>query len=86
MWKDDNDWQDGYTGQETVIINDFRGGIKYAVLLQLIDKWPAFVSRRGREPAPFLAKHVIITIVFWLGASSGDLKADGRAENHAENQ
>lgn len=61
VWKDDNGWQDGYTGQETVIINDFRGAIRYDQMLQLIDKWPYWVRRRGREPAPFLAKHVIIT-------------------------
>ena len=61
VWKDDRGWQDGYTGQETVIINDFRGSIKYNELLQLIDKWPHTLSRRGREPVPFLAKHVIIT-------------------------
>ena len=26
VWKDDNGWQDGYMGQEIVIIDDFRGG------------------------------------------------------------
>jgi len=62
LWKlNDNGWQDGYTGQETVIINDFRGEIKYNELLNMIDKWPFTVSRRAREPVPFLAKHVIIT-------------------------
>lgn len=61
VWKDDKGWQDGYTGQPNVIINDFRGAIPYNELLQIIDKWPYFVSRRGREPAPFLAKRVVIT-------------------------
>lgn len=57
----DNGWWDGYTGQETVIINEFRGQIAYSELLDLIDKWPKTVKRRNREPAPFLAKHIIIT-------------------------
>ena len=57
----DNGWWDGYTGQETVIINEFRGEIKYKELLELIDKWPKSVKRRGREPAPLLAKKIIIT-------------------------
>lgn len=57
----DNGWWDGYTGQEIVIINDFRGEIKYNELLQMVDKWPFSVKRRGREPLPFLAKTVIIT-------------------------
>lgn len=61
VWKNDNGWQDGYTGQETVIINDFRGEIPYNEMLQMVDKWPYFIRRRGREPAPFLAKLVIVT-------------------------
>lgn len=62
VWKlDDNGWQDGYTQQETVIINDFRGEIKYNDLLKLVDKWPEFVKRRNREPMPFISKHIIIT-------------------------
>ena len=61
VWKDDKGWQDGYSGQETVIVNDFRGSIPYGELLNLVDKWPHFVPRRGREPAPFLAKKFIVT-------------------------
>lgn len=57
----EDDWWDGYTGQGTVILNDFRGQLKYSELLTLIDKWPHSVKRRNREPAPFLAKIVIIT-------------------------
>lgn len=57
----DKGWWDGYDGQETVVINEYRGKIDYAQLLSLIDKWPKKVSRRGREPCPFVAKHVIIT-------------------------
>lgn len=57
----DNGWWEGYTQQETVIINDFRGEIKYATLLNLVDKYPFTVPRRGREPMPFLSKTVIIT-------------------------
>jgi len=62
LWKNnDKGWQDGYSGQETVIINDFRGEIPYNELLQLVDRWPHTLARRGREPVPFLAKTVIIT-------------------------
>lgn len=57
----DNNWWDGYTGQDTVIINEFRGQIPYSTLLQMIDKFPFNVPRRGREPVPFLAKKIIIT-------------------------
>lgn len=57
----DNGWWDGYKQQATVIINDFRGEMKYNELLQLIDKWPYSVKRRGREPMPFTSSLVIIT-------------------------
>ena len=58
---DDNGWWDGYVQQPTVIINDFRGSIKYSELLQMVDKWPYAVKRRNREPIPFVSKRVIIT-------------------------
>ena len=57
----DRGWWDGYCQQETVIINDFRGWIPYDELLQLVDRYPYSVRRRGREPMPFLSKKVIIT-------------------------
>ncbi len=61
VYPNDGGWWDGYTGQEIVIINEFRGGIMYNELLELLDKYPKTVRRRGREPVPFLAKKVIIT-------------------------
>lgn len=57
----DNRWCDGYVGQKVVIINDFRGHIPYEEMLQLVDKWPFWLPRRGREPVPFLAETVIVT-------------------------
>lgn len=60
---EDHGWFDGYTGQDTVIINDFKGEIKYGTLLKLIDKWPMNVPRRNRQPTPFVSKHIIITSI-----------------------
>ena len=57
------DWWDGYKGQETVIINEFRGEIRFSELLDLVDKWPKTVKWRCRESVPFLAKRVIITSI-----------------------
>ena len=57
----DNGFWNGYSGQETVIINEFRGQIPYGELLDLIDKWPKTVKVKGKSPIPFLAKHIIIT-------------------------
>lgn len=61
VYPNDLGWWDGYTNQETVIINEFRGGIPYGYLLELCDKYPVSVRRRGREPMPFTAKKLIIT-------------------------
>lgn len=57
----DKGWWEGYKQQETVCINEFRGQIAYGELLDLIDKWPKSVPRRGREPLPFTSKKIIIT-------------------------
>lgn len=57
----DDAWWDGYTGQEIVILNDFRGQISYSELLQLVDKYPHRVKQRCKEPVPFLAKKLIVT-------------------------
>lgn len=52
----------GYNGQEIIIINDFRGQIRYSELLTLVDKWPHMIARKfSEEGIPCLAKKVIIT-------------------------
>lgn len=63
VWKYEK-WQDGYTQQDIVIIDEFRGQIKYSELLMMIDIQPnCYVYRRNREPLPFTSKKVIITSV-----------------------
>lgn len=61
VWPRDKDWWDNYKQQEIVIINDFRGQIPYDRLLELLDKWPTWVSRRNRPPINFTSKKIIIT-------------------------
>lgn len=57
------DWWDGYMGQHTTIINEFRGQITFSELLDLVDKWPKTVKHRNSEPVPFLSKKLIITSI-----------------------
>lgn len=59
----DNGWWDGYKGEEVVIIDEFRANksIDFSMLLQLIDRYPYKVNRRGQEPRQFISKHIIIT-------------------------
>jgi len=58
-----DEWWDGYTGQEVVILNEFRGNIPFGDLMDLVDKWPKMIKRRGREPLPFLAREVRISSI-----------------------
>lgn len=57
------EWWDGYKGQETVILNEFRGQIAFSELLDLCDKWPKSVKWRNREPVPFLAKTIVVASI-----------------------
>lgn len=38
---------DGYFGQEVVLIDDFKGNIRYNFLLQLVDRYPMQVNVKG---------------------------------------
>lgn len=57
------DWWDGYKQQDIVILNEFRGQIKFAELLDLCDKWPKTVKWRNREPVPFISKTIIVACI-----------------------
>jgi hypothetical protein len=61
LWVKDGRFQDGYRGQPIVIMNDFRGHIPYDDMLNIVDKHPYFVNRKGRRPIPFISKTVIVT-------------------------
>lgn len=57
----EDQWWDGYKGQPIVILNEFRGQIRFGELLDLCDKYPKTVKIRNREPVPFLAQKLIVT-------------------------
>jgi hypothetical protein len=60
----EDEWWDGYTGQEIVILNEFRGQLTIGQLLKLTDRWVENVKQRCKEPVPFLAKEVRVTSCF----------------------
>ena len=39
----------------------FRGEIKFSEILNMRNRHPHFVPRRNKGPAPFLAKHEVVT-------------------------
>lgn len=57
----DTAWWDGYDGQMVVLLDEFRGEMKYHYLLQLLDKYPVSVPVKYRDPVPFTSERIIIT-------------------------
>lgn len=53
-------WFDGYDGHETVLIDDFSGGMKLSLLLRLLDKYPIQVPIKGGF-VDFKPKKIAIT-------------------------
>jgi hypothetical protein len=54
-------WWDNYEQQPIVVLNEFRGQIKFGELLDLCDKWPKTVPVRNNPSIPFTSKKIIIT-------------------------
>lgn len=52
-------WWDGYRGQETVIIDEFKGWIPQHIIKRLADKYPFQVETKGGV-VPFVAKRIIL--------------------------
>ena len=53
-------WWDGYAGEHTVVIDEFRGWIMNGEMCRLIDRYPMRVETKGGR-AQFTAKLIIIT-------------------------
>lgn len=60
----DDKWWDGYNFQEAVLLDDYRGEMKYNDMLQFLDKYQYTVPRRGRAPISMMAKRIYITSAF----------------------
>lgn len=71
----DKVWFDGYMGEETVIIDDFRGEIPIAFLLRLLDRYPMRVEPKG-DSIPLCATRWIITSNFPPRAWYPDLDSE----------
>lgn len=67
LWKYDGSgdqaWQDTYTGQPYVVINEFRGQLKFNDLLRLVSADVVEVRRRGGSAIPWLPKLVVINSI-----------------------
>lgn len=59
-WKPRGEWWDGYTNEQSVVIDDFYGWIKYDELLRLGDRYPLLVPTKGGY-SQFTASTIAIT-------------------------
>lgn len=67
-------WFDGYEGQEAVLIDDFKGHIRYNLLLQLLDRYPMRVNTKGGT-TNWCPKRVYITSNYPVNEWYKDTKA-----------
>lgn len=58
--KQRSNWWDGYTNQETVLIDDFYGWLPFDEVLRLCDRYPMLVQTKGSQ-VNFVAKRIIFT-------------------------
>ena len=59
-WKPRSDWWDGYSGQDTVVLDEFYGWLPFDLLLRLCDRYPLNLQIKGGT-INFTAKNIIIT-------------------------
>jgi len=60
-WKQRSNWWDGYQQQETVVIDEFYGWLKFDTLLRLCDRYPMLVESKGGQIQLGGCKRIIFT-------------------------
>lgn len=59
-WKQRSQWWDNYSGQDTVIIDEFYGWLPYDLLLRICDRYPLLVETKGGQ-VNFVASKILLT-------------------------
>lgn len=59
-WKMPNKWWDGYDGHADIIMDDFYGWIRLAILLRLLDHYPVQMETKGGHTQRTV-KNIIVT-------------------------
>lgn len=61
-WNLNEKFQNGYNGQDTVIVDEFDGELSYGYIKRMVDRHPnCVVPIKTRDPFPFISKTVIFT-------------------------
>jgi len=59
-WKPKGKWWNGYSGQATVIFDDFYGWLEIDCLLRICDRYPILTEVKGGV-VQFVAKNIVFT-------------------------
>lgn len=59
-WKQRSNWWDGYTNQETVIIDEFYGWLPFDLCLKICDRYPLLVESKGGN-INFVGRTIVFT-------------------------
>jgi hypothetical protein len=59
-WKQRSNWWCNYSGEDTVIIDEFYGWLPFDLLLRICDRYPLLVETKGGQ-VQFVATKIIIT-------------------------
>lgn len=59
-WSPGSSWWDGYSGQDDIVMDEFRGGLPYSVLLRIMDNSPLSLEVKG-STTEFVARRLFIT-------------------------
>lgn len=63
-WKQRSQWWDDYTGQHTVVLDEYYGWLPIDTMLRVLDRYPLLVEVKGGQ-AQFTSKRVVITTNKW---------------------
>lgn len=58
--KDETQWWDGYTGNDVILFDDFRGQIPFNVMLRILDRYPYQGQVKGGY-THINSEHIFIT-------------------------
>lgn len=80
-------WWDGFDPMicKTVILNEFRGGIEFSLLMQIADEYPMRVSIRGEQDRPLKFDTLVVnSIMHPKDVYKGVFEGDGGEEPYEQ--
>lgn len=73
---DGSGWLEGYTGQDAILFDEFRGQIKFSDLIQYLDPGYSAFPQRGQKPVKNIAKRIYFSSPIPLEEQYQNVKED----------